>query len=126
MRTNMDVLVLGNQILRKQRPARAGRGLRLARALRARLSASAHDARARRRRWRDSDGSIVDLRELWAFMRVRKKWWLGPILVTMLLLSVADRAHAGLRGRAVHLRAVLGAAERAGAPVVARPTESVR
>ena len=27
-------------------------------------------------------------RELWAFMRVRKKWWLGPILVTMLLLSV--------------------------------------
>jgi hypothetical protein len=27
------------------------------------------------------------LRELWAFMRVRKKWWLGPILVTMLLLS---------------------------------------
>ncbi|MDJ0868589.1 MAG: DUF5989 family protein [Myxococcota bacterium] len=27
-------------------------------------------------------------RELWAFMRVRKKWWLGPILVTMMLLSV--------------------------------------
>jgi hypothetical protein len=27
------------------------------------------------------------LGELWAFMRVRKKWWLGPILVTMLLLS---------------------------------------
>jgi hypothetical protein len=26
-------------------------------------------------------------RELWAFMSVRKKWWLGPILVTMLLLS---------------------------------------
>jgi hypothetical protein len=26
--------------------------------------------------------------ELWAFMRVRKKWWLGPILVTMLLLSL--------------------------------------
>jgi len=25
--------------------------------------------------------------ELWAFMRVRKKWWLAPILVTMLLLS---------------------------------------
>ena len=25
--------------------------------------------------------------ELWAFMRVRKKWWLGPILVTMILLS---------------------------------------
>ena len=27
------------------------------------------------------------LRELWDFMRVRKKWWLGPIFVTMLLLS---------------------------------------
>ena len=26
--------------------------------------------------------------EMWAFMRVRKKWWLGPIIVTMLLLSV--------------------------------------
>ena len=25
--------------------------------------------------------------ELWAFMRVRKKWWLAPILVTMVLLS---------------------------------------
>jgi hypothetical protein len=27
-------------------------------------------------------------RELWTFMRVRKKWWLGPILFTLLLLSV--------------------------------------
>jgi Family of unknown function (DUF5989) len=27
-------------------------------------------------------------RDLWAFMRVRKKWWLGPILVTMILLSL--------------------------------------
>ena len=25
--------------------------------------------------------------ELWAFMSVRKKWWLAPILVTMMLLS---------------------------------------
>jgi len=25
--------------------------------------------------------------ELWQFMRVRKKWWLGPILITMVLLS---------------------------------------
>lgn len=25
--------------------------------------------------------------ELWVFMRVRKKWWLGPILLTMVLLS---------------------------------------
>ena len=26
--------------------------------------------------------------DLWNFMRVRKKWWLAPILVTMLLLSL--------------------------------------
>ncbi|MBI1722502.1 MAG: hypothetical protein HYR48_01175 [Gemmatimonadetes bacterium] len=25
--------------------------------------------------------------ELWAFMRVRKKWWLLPILVVMLLVG---------------------------------------
>ncbi len=26
--------------------------------------------------------------ELWSFMRVRKKWWLGPIVAMILLLSV--------------------------------------
>ncbi len=25
--------------------------------------------------------------ELWAFMRVRKKWWLGPIILVMLLVG---------------------------------------
>jgi hypothetical protein len=25
--------------------------------------------------------------ELWAFMRVRKKWWLGPIIFVLLLLG---------------------------------------
>jgi hypothetical protein len=33
-------------------------------------------------------GSLGIFGQLWAFMRVRKKWWLGPILVTMLLLSL--------------------------------------
>lgn len=28
------------------------------------------------------------LRELWAFIRVRKKWWLLPIIVTMLLVGL--------------------------------------
>jgi len=33
-------------------------------------------------------GSRMNIfREFWAFMRVRKKWWLGPIVLTMLLLS---------------------------------------
>ena len=26
--------------------------------------------------------------ELWAFMRVRKKWWLGPIIFLLLLLGL--------------------------------------
>jgi hypothetical protein len=28
------------------------------------------------------------VRELWAFMRVRKKWWLAPILLVMFLVSL--------------------------------------
>ena len=27
------------------------------------------------------------LRELWAFMRVRKKWWLLPIILLMVLVG---------------------------------------
>jgi len=30
-------------------------------------------------------GALIS--ELWQFMRVRKKWWLGPIVVTLVLLS---------------------------------------
>ncbi len=26
--------------------------------------------------------------ELWAFMRERKRWWLGPLVVILLLLSL--------------------------------------
>jgi hypothetical protein len=26
--------------------------------------------------------------ELWAFMRIRKKWWLAPIVVLLLLLGM--------------------------------------
>jgi len=32
-----------------------------------------------------SRGSLA--RELWAFMRVRKKWWLLPIIVVMLFVG---------------------------------------
>jgi len=28
------------------------------------------------------------LSELWAFMKVRKKWWLGPIVGMLLLLGL--------------------------------------
>ena len=28
------------------------------------------------------------LPELWAFMKVRKKWWLGPIVIMLALLGL--------------------------------------
>jgi hypothetical protein len=28
------------------------------------------------------------LAELWDFMRIRKKWWLGPIVIVLLLLGL--------------------------------------
>ncbi len=30
---------------------------------------------------------VSSLVELWAFLRARKKWWLGPIIVTLILLG---------------------------------------
>lgn len=36
-------------------------------------------------------GALSKLRilgELWEFMKVRKKWWLGPIILMLLLLSL--------------------------------------
>jgi hypothetical protein len=33
-------------------------------------------------------GKIAILRELWDFMKVRKKWWLGPIVLLLLLLGM--------------------------------------
>ncbi len=28
------------------------------------------------------------LKELWTFMRVRKKWWLGPIILVLIVLGL--------------------------------------
>jgi hypothetical protein len=33
-------------------------------------------------------GKITILGELWDFMKVRKKWWLGPIILLLLLLGM--------------------------------------
>jgi uncharacterized protein DUF5989 len=33
-------------------------------------------------------GKLRMLGEIWAFMRVRKKWWLGPIFLMLLLLGL--------------------------------------
>jgi len=31
---------------------------------------------------------LAVLKELWSFLRVRKKWWLTPIIVMLLLLGI--------------------------------------
>ena len=36
---------------------------------------------------RSSGGRISIFGELWAFMRARKKWWLLPIIVVMVLVG---------------------------------------
>jgi preprotein translocase subunit SecF len=33
-------------------------------------------------------GKLGILKELWQFMKERKKWWLGPIIVMLLLLAL--------------------------------------
>jgi hypothetical protein len=32
-----------------------------------------------------SNSSVV--RELWAFLRIRKKWWLAPVLIVLFLVG---------------------------------------
>lgn len=31
---------------------------------------------------------IEFLKQFWQFLRVRKKWWLGPIMLVLLLLGI--------------------------------------
>jgi len=33
-------------------------------------------------------GKLSIVRELWDFMKVRKKWWLGPIIAMLLFLGM--------------------------------------
>ncbi len=35
-----------------------------------------------------TSGKLTIVRELWDFMKVRKKWWLGPIVFMLLLLGL--------------------------------------
>jgi hypothetical protein len=35
-----------------------------------------------------SSGKLSILREFWSFLRVRKKWWLAPIVVLLLTLGL--------------------------------------
>jgi uncharacterized protein DUF5989 len=34
------------------------------------------------------DGKLSILGEFWSFLRVRKKWWLAPILILLLTLGL--------------------------------------
>ena len=33
-------------------------------------------------------GKLSILREVWDFLRVRKKWWLAPVVIILLLLGL--------------------------------------
>jgi len=33
-------------------------------------------------------GKLSILREFWDFLRVRKKWWLAPVVIILLLLGL--------------------------------------
>lgn len=33
-------------------------------------------------------GKLAIFKELWEFMKARKKWWLGPIIFLLLLLGI--------------------------------------
>lgn len=33
-------------------------------------------------------GKLSILKEFWGFLRVRKKWWLAPIMIFLLLLGL--------------------------------------
>lgn len=33
-------------------------------------------------------GFLSILKELWDFMKVRKKWWLPPIIISLVLLGI--------------------------------------
>jgi hypothetical protein len=36
----------------------------------------------------DSREKLGLIGELWAFMKVRKKWWLGPIILVLVMLGL--------------------------------------
>jgi hypothetical protein len=38
--------------------------------------------------WKDMKSRFAIFGELWMFMKVRKKWWLGPIMIFLVLLGV--------------------------------------
>jgi len=33
-------------------------------------------------------GKLAILKELWDFLKIRKKWWLAPIIIVLILLGL--------------------------------------
>jgi hypothetical protein len=50
------------------------------------INAITYGACMKRNKGQRSKFSIV--REFWAYLRIRKKWWLGPIILVLALLAV--------------------------------------
>ena len=48
--------------------------------------------------------------DLWGFLKERKKWWLLPMVIVLLLFGVLIVLTSGSADRPVHLHAVLGEA----------------
>lgn len=38
--------------------------------------------------WKDLKERLSLLSELWMFMKIRKKWWLGPIIGILLIMGI--------------------------------------
>ena len=38
--------------------------------------------------FRNSNAKLSILREFWSFLRVRKKWWLAPVVLQLLTLGL--------------------------------------
>ncbi|MEY2577886.1 MAG: hypothetical protein QOI49_710 [Verrucomicrobiota bacterium] len=55
---------------------------------RARSARSTLPENARRKRLASVSGKLSILKEFWSFLRVRKKWWLAPIVVLLLTLGL--------------------------------------
>jgi hypothetical protein len=41
-----------------------------------------------KRFWKRSKAKLAIFGELWVYMKVRKKWWLGPVFVVLILLGL--------------------------------------
>jgi len=55
----------------------------------------------------DPDSKLSIISEFWDFLKTRKKWWLGPIVLIMLLMGFVDRLNRGKCGRSFYLHSFL-------------------